>query len=61
MINSKVIELRAAMEKFFRQYTDPNKDGRVEPVCGRGQLCKVGPEAEGHLTFAPWVLQEYKR
>ena len=61
MINSKVIELRAAMEKFFRQYTDPNKDGRVEPVCGRGQLCKVGSEAEGHLTFAPWVLQEYKR
>ena len=60
-IEAKVIELRAAMEQFFRKYTDPDKDGRVEPVCGRGQLRKVGPEAEGRLTFSPWVLQEYKR
>ncbi len=60
-IDAKCTELRCRLDGFFRQYTDPDKDGRVEPVCGRGQLCKVGSEAAGHLTFSPWVLQEYKR
>jgi choline-sulfatase len=60
-IERKVIEMRKIMEGFFRKYTDPNKDGRIEPVSGRGQLCKVGPESEGRLTFSLWKTEEYSR
>ena len=60
-IEETVTALRKQLESFFRLYADPDKDGRVEPVCGRGQLCKVGKEAEGRLTFSPWAIQEYKR
>lgn len=60
-IEEKVVELRGKMEKWFRTYVNPDMDGKTEPVCGRGQLCKVGVEAEGKLTFHPAVAVEYSR
>jgi len=60
-IEQKCAEMKRTMDSWFRQYVDPNKDGSLEPVCGRGQLCKVGTEAEGKLTFHPTVAVEYTR
>jgi arylsulfatase A-like enzyme len=60
-IEEKTEELRGQMEEWFRRYVNPESDGRLEPVCGRGQLCKVGSEAGGKLTFYPAVDVEYSR
>lgn len=60
-IEQKVAQLRAQLEGFYNTWADPDKDGRKEPVCGRGQLCKVGRESEGKLTFHPWATVEYTK
>lgn len=60
-IAEKQRELRAQLEAWFLRYVDPAKNGACEPVAGRGQLCKVGPEAEGRPTFHPAVAVEYRR
>lgn len=60
-IEEKVQELRTYLEDWFDTYADPEKDGKSEPVCGRGQLCKVDPEANGKLTFHPTVAVEYTK
>lgn len=60
-IEEKVVEMRGMMEEWFRTYVNPEIDGKAEPVCGRGQICKVGPEAGGKLTFHPAVDVEYSR
>ena len=46
---------------WFRAYVAPDQDGALEPVAGRGQLCKVGPEANGRNPFHPAVAVEYHR
>jgi len=46
-------------ENFFCKYVDPNRDGRVEPVCGRGQRCKVGAESTGRIAFTPHQATKY--
>lgn len=60
-IEQRARELRAQLTAWFRTYVDPDKDGAHEPVAGRGQLCKVGPEAEGKIAFHPAVAVEYQR
>jgi len=60
-IEEKVAEMKGLMEKWFDKYADKERDGKTEPVCGRGQLMKIGPEAKGHLTFHPVVSVEYTR
>lgn len=60
-IEEKVLEMRTLLETWFRRYTNPTLDGRHEPVTGRGQLRKLGPEADGQETFSPWISQEYSR
>lgn len=60
-ISGKVLELRTYMESWFRRYTLPDRDGRHEPVSGRGQLRMLGESADGKLTFAPWKETEYRR
>lgn len=60
-IQQKVAELRTQLEEFYNTWADPDKDGRKEPVCGRGQLCKVGKESAGKLTFHPWATVEYTK
>ena len=60
-IEEKARELRSQLFSWFRTYVDPDKDGALEPVAGRGQLCKVGPEANGHNPFHPAVAVEYHR
>jgi choline-sulfatase len=60
-IEEKAVEMRKYLEDWFDRFVNRHKDGRLEPVYGRGQLMKVGPEAEGRLTFHPLVSVEYKR
>lgn len=60
-IEGKTVELRKMLEEWFAKYADADHDGKAEPVMGRGQLCKVGKEAEGRLTFSPAVDVEYRR
>ncbi len=60
-IEAKTVEMRKCMEEWFDRYAEKDKDGRLEPVCGRGQLRKVGPCAEGKLTFHPSVAVEYTK
>lgn len=60
-IEEKARELRSQLFGWFRTYVDPDKDGALEPVAGRGQLCKVGPEANGRNPFHPAVAVEYHR
>ena len=60
-IEEKARELRSQLFGWFRTYVDPDKDGALEPVAGRGQLCKVGPEANGRNPFHPAVAVAYHR
>ena len=54
-IQEKVVEMRKALEEWFDHYTDSRFNGISEPVYGRGQLCKLGFEVNGKLTFHPMV------
>ncbi len=60
-IEEKKIEMKAQLDKWFDQYVDPAIDGAREPVCGRGQMCKVGVASEGKLTFYPATDVEYTK
>lgn len=60
-VEQKVVEMKEKMDSWFLNYVDPKIDGKGEPICGRGQLCKVGPESKGQLTFSPAREVEYKR
>ncbi len=60
-IEKKSVELRGLLEDWFRKYVNPEIDGRIFPVCGRGQLCKVGADVHGQETFYPAVDVEYSR
>ncbi|MEM7348640.1 MAG: sulfatase/phosphatase domain-containing protein, partial [Chloroflexota bacterium] len=45
-------QLKLELDDWFIKYTDPARDGRLEPVTGRGQLGLVGPEGKGKMNFA---------
>jgi Arylsulfatase A and related enzymes len=60
-IEDKAAEMKKALDAWFQRYVIPEIDASHEPVYGRGQLCKVGPESEGRLTFSPPSDVEYKR
>jgi len=38
--------LRAQLQEWFDQYTEPERDGSTQAVMGRGQLGLVGGESE---------------
>jgi len=48
-----VSSLRAMLEEWFIQYTDPEFDGRYEPVSGKGQLYLAGLASGGVSSFYP--------
>ncbi|MCB0105391.1 MAG: sulfatase-like hydrolase/transferase, partial [Caldilineaceae bacterium] len=48
----QVTALKARLEQWFSRYTDPLRDGRVEPVTGKGQLRLAGPAGRGEQAFA---------
>lgn len=48
----RVVEMKARLEEWFIRYTDPQKDGRVEAVTGKGQLGLAGPASGGQQAFA---------
>lgn len=60
-IEEKAAEMKKEMEKWFDTYADPERDGKGEPVFGRGQLCKLAPGAHGTDAFYPMVQVEYVR
>lgn len=47
-----VEQMKAELDAWFVRYANPTRDGRHEPVTGRGQLGLVGPESEGKKNFA---------
>lgn len=49
---AQVAAMKARLEQWFVQYTDPQRDGRVEPVTGKGQLRLAGPAGQGGQAFA---------
>lgn len=60
-IAQKQAEMKALLDAWFLQYVIPEIDGSKEPICGRGQLCKLGKASEGALTFHPAVDVEYTK
>lgn len=46
------VAMKARLEEWFLHYTDPRRDGRVEPVTGQGQLTLAGPAGQGQPAFA---------
>lgn len=48
-----VVAMRAQLQDWFMQYTDPQRDGRHEPVTGQGQFNMAGPAGRGVQAFAP--------
>lgn len=60
-IREKAAGLKARLDSWFLRYVDPAIDAAREPVQGRGQLCRVGPESAGQLTFYPATEVEYRR
>jgi arylsulfatase A-like enzyme len=59
-IEQKAAEMRAMMESWFACYADPVRDGKDEPVMGRGQLGKL-EDVHGKDAFYPAVQVEYQR
>ncbi len=46
-----VQSLRFRLEQWFDQYVYPEMDGTRQPMTGRGQIGKVGPEGRGKVAF----------
>lgn len=44
-----IASLKYEMELWFNKYSDPDKDGRVSGVTGRGQINYVGLQAKADL------------
>jgi choline-sulfatase len=44
-------DLQSRLERWFARYTDPEVDGRLQAVTGRGQIDLVGPERQGAASF----------
>ena len=60
-IEAKAAEMKAMLDDWFARYVNPEIDGAREPVCGRGQLCRVGKESNGQVTLSPVSQTEYSR
>ena len=52
-VEKKADELFHEMQAWFLEYVKPTRDGKGEPVYGRGQLCMVGPDATKRIAFNP--------
>lgn len=57
----QLCQLKGDMDAWFARYADPARDGRVEPVCGRGQMAKAGAAAGGRPAFHPLKSEEYTK
>jgi len=51
-VGAMVAELRCDLEAWFCQFADLARDGARQPVTGKGQTERVGPEGEGRAAFA---------
>ena len=60
-IEQKATELHRMMEEWYAKYTDSDRDGRVEPVYGRGQRCKVGVNSTLRVPFTLPQATKYTR
>lgn len=60
-LERKEEELKAELDAWFLKYAYPGIDGRMEPVCGRGQLCRAGEASGGKTAFHPVTAIEYSR
>lgn len=50
---SRILEMRAELGSWFLRYSDPDLDGRKEPVTGTGQYCRPGSGAHLQKKFGP--------
>lgn len=50
---SHILKMRAELESWFLRYSDPDLDGRKEPVTGTGQYCRPGSGAHLLKKFGP--------
>ncbi len=50
-VRKTIAALRSRMEQWFVQYSDPDKDGTKQAVCGLGQIDLVGRAGEGREAF----------
>ena len=60
-LEEKAAELFHEMEARFLKYVDPTRDGKGEPVYGRGQLCMVGPDSTKRTAFNPPDPSKYAK
>ena len=49
---TKVLELRGKLEKWFLRYADPELDGTKQGVRGEGQMCRIGSRAVRMEVFS---------
>ena len=50
-LQSVIAQMKNQMEQWFIRYTDPDKDGTKQAVCGLGQLSPVGGKGMGRQAF----------
>ena len=50
-MQSVIAQMKNQMEQWFIRYTDPDKDGTKQAVCGLGQLSPVGGKGMGRQAF----------
>jgi choline-sulfatase len=51
-VQPQIVELRAAMERFFLDYADPDLDGARQGATGKGQLTLAGVRGQGQPVYA---------
>lgn len=60
-IEKKAAEMKHMLDEWFNRYVNPEIDSAREPVCGRGQLCRLGERSNGQVTFSSVSQTEYSR
>ncbi|MFN3979598.1 MAG: sulfatase, partial [Caldilinea sp.] len=51
-VDSIITEMRREMETWFCRYASLERDGARQPVTGKGQIERVGPDGNGQTAFA---------
>jgi hypothetical protein len=51
-VDGIVVELRLHLETWFCRFASLEHDGARQPVTGKGQIERVGPDGEGRTAFA---------
>mgnify|MGYP001251301472 CR=1 FL=1 len=50
---SRILEMRQKLERWYLRYSDPKRDASKEGVTGLGQLGRIGPEGQKLVHFKP--------